>query len=507
MRRGFFIFSFLACALIIGLGFLNPKAYWAFIVIGPIVVQGMIDAFDRKHSIISNFPLFGRFRYVMEVLRPKIYQYFIESDTDGTPISRIFRSVVYQRAKQDNSSTPFGTQLDVYQPGYEWINHSLSPLPLNSIKVNDLRVQVGGQDCKKPYSASIFNISAMSYGALSKNAIEALNKGAKLGNFAHNTGEGGISPFHLKHGGDLIWQVGTGYFGCRDENGNFSEELFIQNATLPSIKMIEIKLSQGAKPGHGGILPAAKNTPEIAKIRRVKPYTRVDSPSKHTAFDGPEGLLQFVKKLRDLSGGKPIGFKLCFGIPEEFEDICRAMIKLDILPDYISIDGGEGGTGAAPLEFSNSVGMPLRDGLVFAVDLLNNYGLKNKIKVMVGGKILTGFEIIKYMALGADLCYSARGMMLALGCIQALVCNKNECPTGVATQDPQLMHGLNVEDKYKRIRNYHHSTIESVAELLAAAGIRHTSELRRKHIWRRISQTETKSYDQLFPAKSVLKAS
>ncbi|GAB4019971.1 MAG: FMN-binding glutamate synthase family protein [Bdellovibrio sp.] len=435
----------------------------------------------------------------MEILRPKIYQYFIESDTDGTPISRIYRSVVYQRAKEQLSSTPFGTQLDVYQPGYEWINHSIYPKDLRKLDVSNLRTIIGGKDCKQPYNASILNISAMSFGALSPSAIESLNWGAKTGGFAHNTGEGGISPYHLKHGGDIIWQIGTGYFGCRDENGNFNPEAFKERAQLPNVKMIEIKLSQGAKPGHGGILPAEKNTAEIAAIRLVKPNTTVHSPSFHTAFSGAEGLLGFVKQLRDLSGGKPVGFKLCVGRPEEFEDICKAMIKTKILPDFITIDGGEGGTGAAPLEFSNFVGTPLRDGLVRVVNMLKAYDLKKDIKLIVSGKILTGFDIVRNLSLGADACNSARGMMLALGCIQALTCNSNHCPTGVATQDPHLYKGLVVKDKYLRVAHFHQHTLESVAELIAAAGMNSPAELNPSLIYRRITATEVKSYAEIYP--------
>jgi glutamate synthase domain-containing protein 2 len=468
------------------------------VVMAPLIFMGVKDLFNRKQTIVRNYPILGRFRYVMEELRPKIYQYFIESDTDGAPLNRVQRSMVYQRAKKENDTIPFGTPFNINEPGHEWINHSIYPLSHHP-KVEDLRVKVGGKNCKQPYALSLLNVSAMSYGALSKTAIEALNWGAKIGGFAHNTGEGGVSPYHLKHGGDLIWQIGTGYFGCRDAAGNFSAELFEEQAKHPSIKMIEIKLSQGAKPGHGGILPASKNTPEIAATRKVEPGTTVLSPPGHSAFHSAKGLMEFISKLRELSGAKPIGFKLCVGNPGEFEELVKAMIQTDIKPDFITIDGGEGGTGSAPPEFSNSIGMALKDGLVMVSDILMNYGLKEEIKIICSGKIVSGFDIVKMISLGADACNSARGMMLALGCIQALECHKNKCPTGVATQNPDLYNGLIVEEKYLRVKNFHHGTLTSVAEIMAAAGIDDVSKLNRSHIWRRISFNEIRNYQQLFP--------
>lgn len=500
MRKQFLLVSFIVLSTQAALSyFLSFYFVWTFSITLPLFFLGIYEMLQTKRTLMRNYPLFGRGRYIMEELRPKIYQYFIESDTGGTPIPRIVRNVVYQRAKEQMSSTPFGTQLDVYQPGYEWINHSMNPLNLKAVNPNSLRVEVGGQNCSKPYSLSLFNVSAMSFGALSRTAVESLNWGAKVGNFAHNTGEGGISPYHLKHGGDLIWQIGTGYFGCRDQSGKFCPTSFAERANLPQVKMIEVKLSQGAKPGHGGILPKQKNTPEIAKTRLVEPFTEVLSPSGHSAFNDSKGLLEFVQKLRELSGGKPVGFKLCMGEPSEFEDICVKMIETGIKPDFITIDGGEGGTGAAPLEFSNSIGMSLIDGLITATNLLIEYDLKNDIKIIAAGKILTGFDIIRIISLGADACYCARGMMLALGCIQALTCNSNKCPTGVATQDPALYEGLVVDDKYIRVANYHHHTLEAVSEILAAKGFNSAAKLKREHIWRRISSTEIKHYGQIFP--------
>jgi len=498
MRKQFIIISILLILAIAAISFLWPPIWWSLLIIGPLILLGFYDMLQRHHTIVRNFPIFGRGRFVMESLRPKIYQYFVESDVDGTPINRVFRSVVYQRAKGDLDTTPFGTEFDVYRVGYEWMNHSLAAHSLQKEDA-DPRVTVGGPDCRQPYSASILNISAMSYGALSKNAILALNGGAALGNFAHNTGEGSISPYHLEPGGDLIWQIGTAYFGCRTPEGTFSEEHFAEKATLPSVKMIEIKLSQGAKPGHGGILPAAKNTPEIARIRDVEPRTDVISPPAHTTFSTPLEMMEFIHKLRELSDGKPIGFKLCLGVRSEFIALCKAMLETGIKPDFITVDGGEGGTGAAPVEYSNSVGTPLRDGLAFVCDVLLGFDLKRDIRVIASGKIFTGFHAIRALALGADMINSARGMMLALGCIQALECNKNVCPTGIATQDPGLTNGLVVSDKRQRVAHFHSATVETVAELLTAAGLQTIQELNRSHIFRRVSMNAISRYDEIYP--------
>ena len=479
----------------------QPGLY-TLIILGPYLLIGFYDLFQKKHSMLRNFPVFGWGRYFMEFLRPKIYQYFVESDIDGTPISRIHRSLVYQRAKGDVATTPFGTQLNVESVGYEWMNHSISAKDINDLE-DDIRIIVGGPDCTQKYNASILNISAMSFGSLSKNAIEALNKGAQYGNFAHNTGEGGISPYHLKHKGDLIWQIGTGYFGCRDKKGRFCKDNYKENALNDTVKMIELKLSQGAKPGHGGILPGKKNTPEIARIRGVEPYKPVISPPFHTAFTTPIELLEFLQQLRQHSNGKPVGFKFCVGNKIEFIGICKAMIKTNIYPDFITVDGGEGGTGAAPLEYSNSIGMPLNDGLSFVSDCLNGFDLKKNIKIIASGKVITGFNIIKNVALGADMVNSARAMMLALGCIQALECNKNNCPTGVATQNPDLMKGLDVNDKYIRVAKYHHETVRSVIDLLSATGNFSMENLNRYDINRRVSHTEVMRFDEIYPVVEV----
>jgi glutamate synthase domain-containing protein 2 len=502
MRRIFIYTSASVTVAILVWAYFQIQALLLFIRVGPLIYMGVSDMVQTKQSLRRNFPLVGRLRYVFEDLRPKIQQYFVESDTDGAPINRIDRSVIYQRAKKQVDTTPFGTQLNVYAEGYEWMSHSIVPIDFHNIEHHP-RVRVGNKDCRQPYDASLLNISAMSFGSLSANAVEALNAGAAIGKFAHNTGEGGISPHHTKYGGDLIWQIGTGYFGARDEEGRFSPEAFKKNATRPEVKMIELKISQGAKPGHGGILPGKKNTPEIAAIRGVKPGTTVFSPPFHSAFSTPREMILFIQKMRELSGGKPVGFKLCVGRKSEFISICKAMVELNIYPDFITVDGGEGGTGAAPPEFSNFVGMPLLEGLAFVDNMLNGFAIREHIKVCASGKILTGFQIARAIALGADFCNSARAMMMAIGCIQALECNKNTCPTGVATQDPQLTAGLVVDDKKVRVANYHKHTIESFAELLAAAGLDSPRKLNRHQIYRRVFMNEVRTFEEIYPSVPV----
>lgn len=499
MVKAFIGFSCISLGIVIVLGLFFPWVFWLLILVVPIVIMGVLDMLQTRHAIIRNYPIVGRMRYWMEALRPKIYQYFVESDIDGSPINRVDRSTIYQRAKRELNSQPFGTQFNVYAEGYEWMAHSIQPQDFGNLN-KDPRVTFGGRDCQQPYSASILNVSAMSYGSLSNNAVQALNGGAKIGGFAHNTGEGGISDAHLTQGGDIIWQIGTGYFGCRDEAGNFSDSLFAEKSALPAVKMIELKISQGAKPGHGGILPAAKNTPEIAAIRHVKPHTTVFSPPYHKAFGSPREMMLFIQRLRNLSKGKPVGFKLCIGQPREFYALCKAMIETAIYPDFITIDGGEGGTGAAPPEFSNSVGMPLMDGLSFAHDTLTGFNIRHHMKLIASGKVLTGFHILRAMALGADTCNSARAMMMALGCIQALVCNTNKCPTGVATQDKWLAAGLVIDDKKQRVANYHRDTIESAIELAGAAGLRDPHEVTRRHIFRRVFMNMVKTFEDIYPS-------
>lgn len=498
MRNDFKVFAAVSLGLTLLIGWFWQPFLWVLVGLGPVVLLGFYDMIQTKHAIMRTFPLFGRGRYWMEWLRPKIYQYFVESDIDGRPFNRTERSIVYQRAKKDVDTTPFGTQLDVYEEGYEWMNHSIAARKFEDL-VQDPRVLIGGPDCKQPYSASIYNVSAMSFGSLSTNAVLALNAGAKMGNFAHNTGEGGLSPHHITEGGDLIYQVGTGYFGSRTPEGNFSPENFAKTASTPSVKMIELKLSQGAKPGHGGILPAKKNTPEIAAIRGVVAGTDVLSPPYHSAFKTPIELCQFIGQMRDLSGSKPIGFKLCVGHKSEFIAICKAMVLTGIKPDFISVDGGEGGTGAAPLEFSNFVGMPFKEALAFVHDTLLGFDLRKDIKLLTAGKIVSGFHIFRALALGADACYTARAMMMALGCIQALECNKNSCPTGVATQDPELVAGLVVVEKKVRVMNFHKATVHAFVELLGASGLDNAAQIRRSMLNRRVNSSESKRYDELFP--------
>jgi len=459
---------------------------------------GMYDLFQKKSAVLRNFPVIGHMRYLLKMIGPEIHQYFVESGTDGRPIDSNQREYIYERAEHKNETHPFGTELNVEEENYKWMQHSIYP---SKTLEEPPRVLVGGSECTQPYSASLFNISAMSFGALSKNAVLALNLGAKAGNFFHDTGEGGIAEYHLK-GGDLVYEVGTGYFGCRTKDGNFSPEKFKEKSALPSVKMIEIKISQGAKPGHGGVLPAIKNNEEIAKIRGIEPHTKVLSPPGHSAFSDAKGLLNFVQQMRELSNGKPIGFKLCIGSKEEFITICQEMIKTGIKPDFITVDGAEGGTGAAPIDFSNYVGMPWERALLFVVDVLNGYDLKKDIKVFTATKIFTAFDIFKALCIGADLCNSARGMMLALGCIQALKCDTNQCPTGVTTNKPKLMRGLVVEDKWKQVRNYHREILKDFTELFAAAGCTQLQQLNRSLINKK-QEGDIHSYEELYPSVQV----
>lgn len=495
MRSLFVVGSVVLVAVFAAASWFNPAWAWSFVVLVPVIGRGIADMLQKKQAVRRNFPIIGNFRYLFELIRPEINQYFVESNTDGTPFNRDTRSLVYQRSKLEPDTVPFGTKLDVNAVGYEWVNHSLAP---HHVDPASLRVTVGGPQCKQPYSASIFNVSAMSYGSLSKNAILALNGGAKIGGFCHDTGEGGISPYHLEKGGDLCWEIGTGYFSARTLDGKFDPARFKDNAAMPQVKMTELKLSQGAKPGHGGILPARKVTPEIAKIRGVPMGQDVLSPPAHTAFSTPIGLLEFIAHMRDLSGGKPVGFKLCIGKRREFLALCKAMVKTGITPDFINVDGGEGGTGAAPLEFSNSVGAPLRESLIFVHNALVGFGLRKQMKIFCAGRVVTGFDVVSRMAIGADVCLSARAMMMALGCIQALRCNTNECPTGVATQRPELVVGLDVNHKEVRVANYHRETLKTVAELVGAMGLTHTSGLRPWHLMKRTGLSDIHHYGEIY---------
>lgn len=497
MRKIFYISFIAVIAINIIFYFAWRPGLYSLAVFVPLFMLGFRDIFQTRHAIKSNFPVLGHLRYLFESIRPEINQYFIESNTDGKPFSREQRSIVYQRAKKVLDTVPFGTQHDLYAKGYEFVTHSMYT---KHVDVENLRIMVGTKHCKHPYSLSILNISAMSFGSLSPTAILALNGGALDGNFAHNTGEGGISPYHLELGGDLIWQIGTGYFGCRTHSGDFDPELFQKNATLPQVKMIEIKLSQGAKPGHGGILSGKKVTTEIAQIRNVELGKDVISPPSHTAFSDARGLIRFIYTLRELSGGKPVGIKLCVGHQHEFQELVNAMVEEQNYPDFIVVDGAEGGTGAAPLEFSNYMGMPGIDGLVFVVDCLKKAGLKDEIKVIATGKITTAFDIVKLLAIGADATYAARSMLLALGCIQALRCNNNTCPAGVATQNPDLYAGIHVPTKRTRVKNFHHETMVAVAHVAGAMGLHDISELNRAHLHKRTEDNRIRTYEELYPS-------
>src|SRR5262245_5330240 len=466
-----------------------------FAICAVLVAIGTWDMLQTKHSLRRNYPILANLRFMLEKVRPEIRQYFLESDMDGAPFNRSKRAVVYQRAKGQLDKRPFGTQQDIYGERFEWINHSLAPVPPTQ---HDFRVTVGGPDCKQPYSLSLFNISAMSFGSLSANAIRALNKGAKLGNFAHDTGEGGYSRYHKEFGGDIIWEVASGYFSCRNGDGTFCAERFAEEATNPQVKMIEIKLSQGAKPGHGGVLPGPKVSAEISEARGVPMGVDCISPARHSAFGTPIELMNFIARLRELSQGKPVGFKLCIGHPWEFMAICKAMLETGIRPDFIVVDGSEGGTGAAPLEFVDHIGTPLREGLVLVHNCLVGVGLREEICVGASGRIVTGFDMARILALGADWCNAARGFMFALGCVQAQSCHTDRCPTGVATQYPWRQRGIVVEDKALRVRQFHETTLAALADLVRAAGLAHPQQLQPSHILRRVSSTEVKSFAEIY---------
>jgi len=496
------LWAWAACGLLFaGLGLAALAAQsWTLalpaLVFGALALLGVRDVAQSRHSILVNYPVIGHLRFLLEFIRPEIRQYFIESDREKVPFSRQQRAVVYQRAKGAPDKRPFGTQLDMQGAGYEWINHSWRATELLT---HDFRITIGGggSSCTQPYGASLFNISAMSFGALSARAILALNAGAKRGGFAHDTGEGSISEHHRVHGGDLIWEIGSGYFGCRDAEGRFDEAMFTRNALEPQVKMIEVKLSQGAKPGHGGVLPGPKVTAEIAAARGVPQGVDCVSPANHSAFGTPAELMHFIERLRRLSGGKPVGFKLCIGHPWEWFALCHAMLDTELLPDFIVIDGSEGGTGAAPLEFTDHLGMPLRDGLLLAHDTLTGLGLRSRIRIGCAGKVIGAFDIARALAHGADWCNAARGFMFALGCIQAQTCHSGKCPTGVTTQDPWRQQALDVGDKSERVWRYHQNTLRALQELVQAAGLEHPGQLRAAHLMRRMDSGEVRSLADL----------
>ena len=488
---------------LLGAGVTGLSGWWPMLFLALSLI-GLYDLQQQHHAILRNYPVIGHLRFMLETIRPEIRQYFLESETEASPFSRAQRTLVYSRAKGASDKRPFGTQLDVRAIGYEWINHSMAPSQLHD---HDFRVQVGGSACTQPYSISLFNVSAMSFGALSANAVLALNLGAKMGGFAHDTGEGSISRHHRTHGGDLIWEIGSGYFGCRDETGHFSPERFVENVRSPQVKMVEIKLSQGAKPGHGGVLPGPKVTEEIAEARGVRIGEDCISPASHSTFSTPLEMMAFVQQLRTLSEGKPVGIKLCIGHPWEWFGIVKAMLESGIRPDFVVVDGAEGGTGAAPLEFSDHIGMPLQEALRLVHNTLVGAGLRDQIRIGASGKIISAFDIARALALGADWCNSARGFMFALGCIQAQTCHTGNCPTGVTTQDPQRQMALVVPSKAERVHNFHTHTLEALQELMEASGLTQPSDITPKHIMRRVSETQILHLSELIdtvPADALL---
>lgn len=468
----------------------NELLWLVALVTGALSLVGVIDVTQTRQSIRRNYPILAHLRFLLESIRPEIRQYFLENDTEEIPYSRVQRTIIYERSKNQMNKRPFGTQLDVYENHYEWLNHSIAPLQLED---HNFRVEIGSPQCSKPYSSSVFNISAMSYGALSPNAILALNEGAKRGGFYHDTGEGSISAYHRQHGGDLVWEIGSGYFGCRNEDGTFSAERFAANAASDQVKMIEIKLSQGAKPGHGGVLPGAKVNAVIAEARGVPIGVDCVSPASHSGFTTPIELLEFLAKLRELSGGKPTGFKLAIGHPWEWFSLAKAMVKTGIIPDFIVVDGGEGGTGAAPQEFTDHLGAPLSEALILVHNTLVGIGQRGNIKIGAAGKIVTAFDIVRTLSMGADWCNAARGFMFALGCIQSQTCHTGMCPTGVTSQDPKRYQALVPENKATRVFHFHQNTLKALKELIGSSGLRHPSEVGPEHIIRRVSSTEVRS--------------
>lgn len=495
--------AFILCAAVFIAALLSRQSgslggFWGGALIalsGFLTLLGCWDLFQTRHSVLRNYPVIGHIRWMVEMIRPEIRQYLLESDTDATPFSREQRSTVYRRAKEAASDHPFGTIRDVYAIDYEFIQHSLTPAPVPDPA--SFRITIGNEQCAQPYSASIFNISAMSFGALSANAIRALNKGAALGGFYHDTGEGSLSAYHRENGGDIVWQIASGYFGCRDEQGHFDPERFAAQAASPQVKMIELKLSQGAKPGHGGVLPARKVTREIAETRGVPMGVDCISPARHSAFSTPTEMIAFLQELRTLSGGKPVGFKLCIGLPWEFMAIVKAMLATGIVPDFIVVDGGEGGTGAAPVEFSDHIGVPMREGLLFVHNTLVGAGLRDRIRIGVAGRLTSAFDLAAVLAIGADWVNAARGYMFALGCIQSMSCHTNRCPVGVATQDVKRSRALVVPDKAERVWRYHERTVQALAEMLAAAGLSHPEELLPHHLVHRVNNVEIRQFDRM----------
>jgi glutamate synthase domain-containing protein 2 len=473
----------------------SPHYWWPLVLLLPIAAVGVWDVSQRTHTIMRLYPLSAHMRWFFEWLRPYMREYLLDSDHEGKPFSHAQRRLIYRRSKNIEGVKAFGSDVDVYEPGFEWINHSIQAV---EEKPKDHRVMVGGDDCSQPYSASVLNISAMSFGSLSGRAIEALNMGAKAGGFYHDTGEGAISRHHLAHGGDLVWEIGTGYFGCRTKEGRFDPHAFADKAAIEQVRMIEIKLSQGAKPGKGGILPGSKVSKVIAETRGVPIGKDVISPARHSAFSTPTEMMHWLAELRSMSNGKPVGFKLCIGHRWEFLALTKAMLATGIYPDFIVIDGAEGGTGAAPAELSNHVGTPLREGLIFAVNALVGTNMRSKIRIAAAGKIFDGHTLAASLSLGADWCNSARAFMFALGCVQTKKCDTDRCPTGVATQNALREAGLVVEDKGPRVHHFHHNTVVALSQYVAAAGLASPADLRPHHLRVRVNENEVHSADRVY---------
>ena len=495
-RNALLFAGLIGTAAAIAIGLRHPDVLWLLVAFAPLLIVGLIDLFQPHHSLRRNFPVSARFRWLFEWLRPFLRSYIVESDLDGRPFNHDERSLIYARAKGDNSTHPFGTELDVYSDEYEWLAHSMAPA--RDVEKYS-RVTVGTDQCSRPYKASRLNISAMSFGALGANAIEALNLGAKIGGFYHDTGEGGLSPYHAKHGGDVVWEIGSGYFGCRDKNGHFDPGHFRDRAANDQVKMTEIKLSQGAKPGHGGLLPGPKVTAEIAMTRDVPQGQDCLSPAFHSAFSTPRQLVEFAGRMRELSGGKPVGIKLCVGYPHELFAVMKAMLETEILIDFIVIDGAEGGTGAAPTELSDRVGMPLREGLILARNALVGANLKTKVKLAASGKVNSGASIAMNAALGADWCNAARAFMFSLGCVQSMRCHTDTCPTGVATQSPARQRGLVVPDKAERVARFQKATLDALHDIVVACGLRSPDEFTPDGLRQRINAAEMRSIDEIYP--------
>lgn len=497
VRSYFYLVSIVIFIALFIIAFYWLPILWTLLIGLPLFSLGIYDTLQKESNILRNYPIWGHWRYLLLKIRPEIYTYLVESEWEGTPFTHAQLFLVYDRAKKSIDTMPFGTQLDVHAVGYEWVNQSMSPKKPDFD--SSTRIKVGGPQCTQPYSASRFNISAMSFGAISAEAVRALNRGAKMGNFHQDTGEGGVSKYHLMEGGDLVWEIGTAYFGCRTKNGKFDPEQFKEKSYHPNVKMIEIKISQGAKPSHGAILPSVKITKELAEARGIETGIDCLSPPAHSTFSTPIGLLKFVQQLRDLSGGKPTGFKLCIGMLHEFIAVCKAMLWTEIYPDFIVIDGSEGGTGAAPFEFLNNVGMPLNEGLIFVHNCLVGIDIRKHIRLMGSGKIVTGFDMLTKIALGADILNSARAMMFALGCVQSRRCHLNTCPTGITTQDLKRRYALDVNKKASYVKNFHEATLKSFLKLLGAIGLEHPEALQPFHIYRRVSKDIALTYDDIFP--------